>query len=319
MARLGSSQFRENAVIRNAEPESLDERAQLTAPREWAVLAFFAAAVAALVVWGLFGSLERTLRSGGVLVISGERRTLLSGVSGEVAEIVTPEGERAAAGQAIVRIALSEMERRVRSAAASVRRLENEAKGAASAGSAETRQLLTSVRAMLDELAALQGTGAVASPADGVVAAILVAPGQTLPVGAPIADIVFGGGGVLEAVAFAAPGDSWVLTPGMEARVRVESPGGGRLLPARLVSITPRASSPPAWLARMRPDAAARGPGHVLRFAITDPAGLDPPAGSPPGGRLEDGTPCRIEIVLEHTSPFGLLLRSPRRGVGRVG
>lgn len=315
MARLGSSQFRENAVIRNARPESLDERAQLTAPREWAVLAFFAVAVAALVAWGLLGSVERTLRSRGVLALSGERRTLLSGASGEVAEIVTPEGERAAAGQTIVRVSLSETERRVRSAAASALRLENEAKSAAGAAPAEARQLLTSIRAMLDELAALQGAGGVLSPGDGVVAAILVAPGQTLPVGAPVADIVFGAAGVLEAVAFAAPGDSWLLTPGMEARVSVESPGGIRLFPAKLVSVAPRSSIPPAWLARMRPDAAPRGPGHILRFAVPGLAELV----LPPGGRLEDGTPCRIEIVLEHTSPFGLLLRSRRRGFARAG
>ena len=263
---------------------------------------------------GCSAAVERTLRSRGVLAFSGERRTLLSGVSGEVAEIVTPEGEGAAAGQAIVRVALSETERRVRSAAAYARRLENEAKSAEGAAPAEARQWLTSVRAMLDELAALQEAGGVVSPGDGVVSAILVAPGQTLPVGAPVADIVFGDAGVLEAVAFAAPGDSWLLTPGMEARVSVESPGGVRLFPAKLISVAPRASNPPAWLARMRPDAAPRRPGHILRFAVPGLAGI----ASPPGGLPEDGTPCRIEIVLEHTSPFGLLLRSRRRGVARA-
>ena len=226
MAKLVASQFRESAIVRNARPESLDDRAQLTAPREWAVLACLVLALAAIFVWGVIGSVERTLRLDGVLVLSGERRTLLSGASGEIVEILTRAGERAGSGQTVLRVALSGMERRVRSAAASVRRLENEAQRAAGAAPAEARQLRALVRAMLDELAALQAADEVVSPGDGVVAAILVAPGQTIPVGAPVADIVLGDADRLEAVAFVGPGESWPFTPGLAARVNVKSGGG---------------------------------------------------------------------------------------------
>ena len=319
MAKWVADQFRESAIIRNARPESLDDRAQLTAPREWAVLACLALALAAIFVWGVIGSVERTLRLNGVLVLSGERRTLLSGASGEIAEIVTRAGERAGRGQALLRVALSGMEWRVRSAAASIRRLENEAQRAAGAAPAETRQLRASVRAMLDELAALQAADEVVSPGDGVVAAILVAPGQTIPAGAPVADVVLGDAGRLEAVAFVGSGESWPFTPGQAARVNVKSGGGSRLLRAKLVSVAPRIATPPRWLARMRPEAAALGAGHILRFEITDARALRPHTGSAPGESLADGTPCRIEIILEHTSPFGLLLRSRGRGGGHAG
>ena len=39
MAELGGNRFREEAIVRSAHLEPLDERAELTAPREWAVLA----------------------------------------------------------------------------------------------------------------------------------------------------------------------------------------------------------------------------------------------------------------------------------------
>lgn len=319
MAGLGSSQFRESAIVRNARPEALDERAQLTAPREWAVLACLGLTLAAIVVWGVLGTVERTLRTDGVLVLSGERRTVLSGTSGAVAEILVPVGERAAAGEAIVRVALSDMERRVRFATLAARLLETEAKNPAGAGDAEAQQLRASVRSVLDELAAFRRDGDIVSPADGVVAAAFVAPGQSIPAGAPVADIVSGGPGRLDAVAFVAPADSWPLVPGMAARVTVESPAGRRSLAAELIAVAPRAASPPGWLTRMHPGAATRGPGHVLRLAIPDLPGLDSPAGNAVRGSLEDGTPCRIEVILEHTSPFGLLIPPQRRETGERG
>lgn len=185
MTGLGSSQFRESAIIRSANPEPLEDRAQVTAPREWVVLLCLGLILAALVAWGVFGSVERTLRSDGVLVLSGATRRL-------------------------------------------------------------------------------------------------------------------------DAVAFVSPQDSWRLDVGMAARVAVESAAGVRRLPARLTAVAPRAANPPAWVARMRPDTSLPSRGHLLRIAISQPPGH----GEVPWTSLDDGTPCRIEIVLERTSPFRLLIRT---------
>ena len=184
---LGSSQFRESAIVRNANPEPLEDRAQVTAPREWVVLLCLGLILAALVAWGVFGSVERTLRSDGVLV----------------------------------------------------------------------------------------------------------------------ADVVPGATRRLDAVAFVSPRDSWRLDAGMAARVAVESAAGVRRLPARLTSVAPRAASPPDWLTRIYPDASLPRRGHLLRIAIPYP-----PGHGDAWARLDDGTPCRIEIVLERTAPFRLLIRT---------
>ena len=262
MTRLGNSQFRERAIVRNAQPEPLDDRAQVTAPREWVVLACLGLALAALVVWGVFGSVERTLRADGVLVLSGERRTVLSGVAGAVTEILAPAGQRVTGGQAIARITLAQ-----RAAAAEA---------------------------------------IIVSPGSGVVAALLVTPGQSIPAGGPVADVVQGAARRMDAVAFVLPRDAWPLATGMRARVAVESAEGGRVLPATLTAIAPRAANPPGWLPRMLADATLPGRGHLLRIALDTPApGL---AGSALRG-LDDGTPCRIEVVIERTSPFSLLIR----------
>ena len=184
MTGLGNSQFRERAIVRNAQPEPLDDRAQVTAPREWVVLAGLGLALGALVAWVVFGSVERTLRAEGVLVVAAGR---------------------------------------------------------------------------------------------------------------------------MDAVAFVAPREAWLLAAGMSARVAVESPAGTRVLPGRLTTIAPRAANPPGWLARLLPDTPLPGRGHLLRIAFEN----TPRPGLPGSALLilHDGTPCRIEVVVERTSPFTLLIR----------
>lgn len=208
MAALGSSRFRESAIVRNAQPEPLDDIGRLTAPREWAVLACLGLALAALVAWGLFGSVERTLRLDGVLVLSGERHTLRAGVPGTVAEVVS------------------------------------------------------------------------------------------------------GDAGRIDAVAFVAPEEAWPLDSGMSARVTVASPVGDLTFRAGLAMVGPRDEGPPDWLVRMRPGVASRSRGHVLRLVLDRSAELAGPAGTELANGLLDGTPCRIEIVLDRKSPLGLLIRS---------
>ena len=265
MTGLGASQFRENAIIRNANPEPLEDRAQVTAPREWVVLLCLGVILGALVAWGVFGSVERTLRSDGVLVLSGQRRTIMAAAAGAVTEVVVPAGRPVAAGGAIVRIAAPEP-------------------------------------------AAPQVDATVVSPVRGVIADVFVTPGEGIPAGVPVAEVILGAARRLDAVAFVPTQDSWRLDVGMAARVAVESAAGVRRLPATLTAVAPRAANPPGWLARMRPDAPLPSRGHLLRITISLPPGDERTVA--PWAGLDDGTPCRIEIVLERTSPFRLLIRT---------
>ena len=269
MAGLGDSQFRERALALNAEPEPLDDRAQLTAPREWAVLVCLGLVLAAIVAWGAFGSVERTVRSDGVLILSGDRRTVLSSTRGVVVEVLARAGERVAAAQPIVRI--------------------------------------------IDpgtDPAVLGKGGEIRSPGAGTVASVHVAPDRMVFAGAPIADIVSGDAGKFDVVAFVPRHDSWHLVPGMAGRVTLEAPTGVRSIAASLSAISPRAARPPDWLLRIQPDAAAGGRGHLVHLTFAEPPDPTTSAGRGLVESLEDGMPCRIEIVLERMSPFGLLFRS---------
>lgn len=306
MAEFGGNRFREEAIVRSAHLEPLDERAELTAPREWAVLACLGLVLAAIVIWGAFGSVERTLRSDGLLVLSGERRTVPSAFSGTVAEVSAKEGDRVAAGQPILAIVPHAPERPAGLSAAAVRALEDAAENAAGA---DARRLLASARALLDDLASPGKPVPLPSPDDGVIAAILAAPGDTVARGGAVAELVSGDGGRIDAAAFVPSKASWPLSEGMAARVTVETPEGRRTFPAELAVVAPRPAAPPSWLARTLPGAAARGRGHVVRLKITDPLTRRSASGDGFARGFGEGTPCRIEIVLERTSPFALLIR----------
>ena len=306
MAEFGGNRFREEAIVRSAHLEPLDERAELTAPREWAVLACLGLILAAIVIWGAFGSVERTLRSDGLLVLSGERHTVLSAFSGTVAELSASEGDRVAAGQPILQIAPHAPERSVGLSAAAVRALEDAAENATGADAA---RLLASARALLDELASPQKPIPLPSPDDGVIAAILAAPGDTVARGSAVAELVSGDGGRIDAATFVPRKISWPLSEGMAARVTVETPEGRRSFPAELAAVAPRPADPPGWLVRTLPGAAAQGRGHVLRLRISGPLARRSASGDGFVRSLGEGTPCRIEIVLERTSPLALLIR----------
>ena len=62
--------FREEALARRSRQEPLEDRLQVTAPHEWILVTGLGAALLALLAWGLFGSVERSLSFDAILVSS---------------------------------------------------------------------------------------------------------------------------------------------------------------------------------------------------------------------------------------------------------
>ena len=300
MTEFGNSRFRKSAIDRYFQPESLDDRAELTARREWMVLAALGLALAAIALWGAFASVERTVGIDGVLVLAGERHSIRSGSPGVVTDIESPAGERVATGQTVVRTDAVGFEQLTRLADESSRLLEREVENSTQAGRDEALRLLDRAQTLLERLEALRVENEVVSPGTGLITAILVAPGQVIPAGAPVAEIVFGDADRLEAVAFLPREDARRIDAGMTARVMAETSEGAKTFPARLAEFTPHPEQPPGWIARMHSETAVPERGVAIR--LTFPPSLELEA-------IQDGTPCRIEIVIERVAPFTLLFK----------
>lgn len=290
--------FREEAVARLSRPEPLDHRLQVTAPREWMVLAGVGLSLLALLVWGVWGSVERSLAVDAVLVRPGERAAVTSPVSGDVVEILAEIGDTVDAGQAIARVRPAEARREARIARSIVDAAEE---GLRRAGDAAALQeaLLAAAR---DELAAIElraGESIVAPRAGRLVAHRLV-PGRPVRAGETVARVLGRSDAPWQALAFVSPADAGRLAGGMEAEVRVTLPArppGPDALEARVLEVSARPAAAPAWLADLGL-AAPPAPAHLLRLVLRDPPRLP----------LADGAGARARIVLGRRSLAALLL-----------
>lgn len=74
--------FRERALQRRARQEPLDDRLQITAPREWLMVAGLCVMVLVLVAFSVFGRVERTMSLEAALVLPGERHYPVTPESG---------------------------------------------------------------------------------------------------------------------------------------------------------------------------------------------------------------------------------------------
>ena len=292
--------FREEAVARLSRPEPLDHRLQVTAPREWMVLAGVGLSLLASLVWAVSGSVERSLAVGAVLVRPGERAAVTSPVSGDVVGILAEIGDTVEAGQAIARVRPAEARREARIARSIVDAAEEGVRRAGGAGAAALQEAL--LAAARNELAAIEiraGESIVAPRAGRLVAHRLV-PGRPVRAGETVARILGRSDGAWQALAFVSPADAGRLAAGMEAEVRVTRPArppGPDVLEARVLEVSARPAAAPAWLADLglaAPPASA----HLLRLVLRDPTRLP----------LADGAGARARIVLGRRSLAALLL-----------
>ena len=292
--------FREEAVARLSRPEPLDHRLQVTAPREWMVLAGVGLSLLASLVWAVSGSVERSLAVEAVLVRPGERAAVTSPVSGDVVGILAELGDTVEAGQAIARVRPAEARREARIARSIVDAAEEGVRRAGGAGSAALQEAL--LAAARNELAAIEiraGESIVAPRAGRLVAHRLV-PGRPVRAGETVARVLGWSDGAWQALAFVSPADAGRLAAGMEAEVRVARPArppGPNALEAQVLEVSARPAAAPAWLADLGL-AAPPAPAHLLRLVLRDPPRLP----------LADGAGARARIVLERRSLAALLL-----------
>ena len=283
--------FREEALARRSRQEPLDGRLQVTAPHEWMMLAGLGVAVLALLAWGLFGSVERTVSFDAVLIHPGARHAVLAPAAGTAVGALVQVGDTIVAGQPIARI-------RVPGAP------DAHALGLRSAAPATGEEPAADSAAveLLKVLLAARGAGFVeqdvVSPYGGELVALHLAPEGPVTAGAPLARVRAAAGGPLEALAFVAPHEAARLAAGMRAAVRVAAADGaaGPTFPAQVTEVSARPVTPPAWL--YVSDLALPDRPHLIRVAVP---------GEEPRRQVPDGTGGSLRIVLGQAPLLSLL------------
>ncbi len=291
--------FRERAILRQSNPDPLDDLLRITAPHEWLILTGFLIAFAAACVWLAFGSLERSMTANGFILRSGERHTILSGTTGTVSEILVRVNDEVAEGQPIARLRLPELDTQLTVLRKRIALLEREA-SQDGPGTNFDGGLLAVARQELVGLLAHRAASAIVAPYSGVVSAFHLHVGQAVDVGTPVSDLRRGGDDGLEILAFLPPARAQKLRKSMRARVIIDNLRNQQSVPAEVKTVAPRASLPPAWLSRIalaEGERKERMPLHMVRLIMLGQPNTVP----------SDAAPCRIHIILETVSPLALL------------
>ena len=117
MANSTKIPFRTIALDRAASPEQLDHLVRITRPADWILSAVVVLALATAVTWSLVGRIPTRTAGEGILVSGGGRVVdAVSSAQGRLSSIDVAVGDRVRQGQAIARIAQTEIEQRSRNA-----------------------------------------------------------------------------------------------------------------------------------------------------------------------------------------------------------
>ena len=291
---LFSRIFRERALERRARQEPLDDRLQITAPHEWLIVAGLGVMLLAVIAYGVFGRVDRTVSYEAALVLPGERHNLVSPVSGTVVDVLVEVTDTVASGQPIAYVQTSAAQHRELVIMGIIDALEES--GQLMEGSQrELLQALLAVGSAAESAAKTE----IISPYEGEVVALDLAPGQAVHADASVGLVRAASAGQPEVVAFVSPEDAVRLRVGMEAHVNVCSPGGGvgRVFLGRVADVSARAGAPPKWLSDQ--GLAIPQQPHQLRVALV---------GDKPDLPMADGAGVSLCIVLGRESFASLLV-----------
>ena len=281
--------FRDEAFARRGQREPIDGLLRVTAPHEWMILAGVGLVLLGVLAWALFGRVEQSLSSEGILAYRGERYVIASQDRARVIAVLAAVGDSVEAGQPIAKVRSLELERQVLVARALV--------------SALAAQSGDSARVEWPEPDRSEGSDEIiVSPHAGKIVEQNLAPGLVVEAGTTMASILATDGRELEAIMVASPTDAQRIGVNMEAYVQTAGSAAGRAqwLRAEVCEVAADSAPLPAWLAN-RED--AKPDGRLVRLALRET----------PATPLRDGAPCNLRIVLRRSSLASMLIPSKNR------
>ena len=277
-------------MARKGRREPIDGVLRVNAPHEWVILIALVIAIGAFAAWGTFGEVERGLTVECLLVYPGERYTIASDSSGNVAEVFVEIGSMVNAGQPLARLRSSELDRNILLAQSKVDLLEERS-------GPEGSEVLTLAKNDLLELTALQITGQlVISHASGQLISHQLTPGRALQLGDEVAVVREYNSMDLHALAYVSRRDAERLEPNMDARLSLifGAQNGRRALDAEVIGFSDTRVESLTWLSALDLD----GQGKLLELRLLE---------IPPED-VSDGTPCNSRIIYERGSPFSVII-----------
>lgn len=199
--------FRKVALDRLSSPEQLDQLITVTSPKGWVALATMAAIIAAVIAWGIFGSIATKVNGTGMILAPGGMTQVTTVSDGQIADIFVTPGSAVRPGQLIATLAQPSLSQELE-------RLRSEMTISQNQSDTTTRQA---------KLAQLQQQLAQASQViaatGGTVVDIKAAKGDFVRAGTSLVTLKGGDSAKLEAVLFVPVEEGRKIRPGLDAQV----------------------------------------------------------------------------------------------------
>ena len=298
---LGSL-FRQEAIDHQSTREPIDRLAQVTLPYDWLVLLLIAAVCLFIAIWSVLVKIDLTLPVDVMLIKPTDDRTVASPVSAQVSDVFVTVGSQVNEGDALVRIVLPELRRRLGEANTRERVL-REAMGLRGINSADLNRMLIETRAESAALTiALENHEVIVSPFAGEVVDVTVATGQVATMGEDVLRVRVGEAADPFAVAFVPP--SRIDTVPINAAATIQCPR-------------------PLGVERVGTHEISHLPENLVASDLIQEAGIDPSdlqlrVTLTNATAITHGTLCTGRILLDSRTPFQILL-GKTRGLGNRG
>ena len=291
----GNPLYRRSAYEHRGRVAPIDGILRVSAPHEWLVLLALTAVIAAAVVWSFAGRLESGVSGPCSLRPAGERYTVTATVSGVVTEVLARPGHQLDSGAPLLRVTSPEV-----SLAAELARARAAALGAQHPDSADA----VAARAEAEALADVGASGTlVRTPVSGTLVSSAPRRGDTLMLGAPVAEIHEAAAGPPQATIFLTGGDAARARPGMTVSVGWMQRLGADSVRSDAVVTEVNAAAPVLGAPSAELAAGATADATVIaEFAqpLTDTAAL--------GSGTDAALGCTARIVTASRRPIELLI-----------
>ncbi len=284
------SPFHTETAASRSERKQLDHLLWITAPHERIMLASVGMVLAAFILWGVFGSIPRSVTLDGILLRPGLRYEVTALEPGHLLEFQVAHGDHITPGEPIARQTVPELEREL-----SVLQRRIDELRQTDSQDAAARSLLDSAHVALLQLEANRAARSlVVSHSGGEVMNLHVTPGDYVSAGTVIAQLRAGAARTPRAVLHVTPDTARHIKPGMSTDVGITMPDGTiSRVPGKVISLT--VGPYPLWLAALLHVPA--GYGHRVDVELDQTSDLSAP----------DGAPCRIRIELGESAPIDIL------------
>ena len=289
----------EAAAANKNERQQLDRLLETVPRHERLALAGIGLVLAASVVWGFLGRVDRVVNVDGILLQPGIRHAAVATEPGFLTELLVSTGDVVEAGDPVARQTVPVLEREYAALRDRVDLMRDRSRGPGDV--ADTARLaLESGSAALLQLEARRLAGSlIVSAVGGVVGVLRVVPGDYLPAGTVVTEVREERAGPPVALLRVGPELAQGIEPGMAASVRIagtgDTPGPAR---GRVASVTAR-TMPGIPLPAHAADAEYT---HEIEVGLED-------ASAP---AVPDGTPCLVRIVIGREPPAALFARGAR-------